>query len=472
MDMPFGSVRQLGRSGNFGPHNLRFSAGTHVDLGRIQVSNRADYRAPADHGNRFLRLSASILAILIFLALGLWISKTLVAGQFGQTPTVRNLQLAAKLDPTNSEYHLRLSRLYEYNLTDIDPVRAEAQARRATQLNSYDPQAWLHLGATLEFQGKTAEAENCLRKADFLAPALPQIQWAAGNFFLLHGNINEAFRHFRVVLTGSNRFNQMLFETAWKASGDADKILSELIPDNIDTEFDYLNYLVARQRYAEAGKLWKRVVGASASFEPARAAYYVRTLIAARHASDAYEVWNSLRAKGVIPATYEQTRQNLIINGDFEQPILGMGFDWQLGQIEGAYISADETNFHSPSHSLLIQFSGKQNVDFQHLIQIAKVQAGRSYRLQGTMKTEGITTDSGPRLHVHDFYDPHALYQFSDDLKGNSMGWEPLMLDFKTPRNTTWIVVAVARVPSGKLDNLIAGKVWVDDITLTERPSQ
>src|SRR5689334_14886601 len=55
MDTPFGSVRQLARSGDFWPQNLRFSAGTHVDLGRIQASNRADYRAPADHGNRFLR---------------------------------------------------------------------------------------------------------------------------------------------------------------------------------------------------------------------------------------------------------------------------------------------------------------------------------------------------------------------------------------------------------------------------------
>src|SRR5438128_12066553 len=70
MDMPFGSVRQLGRSGDSGPHTLRFSAGTHVEMGRIQVSNRAEYRAAAHHCNRSPRLSASILAILSFLARG------------------------------------------------------------------------------------------------------------------------------------------------------------------------------------------------------------------------------------------------------------------------------------------------------------------------------------------------------------------------------------------------------------------
>src|ERR1051326_4804781 len=216
MDITFGNLQRRVRFGKV--RWLHFTASTNIDLGRIRLSNRPDYSTSTGHESKFLKLSASILSILIFLAVGLWIIKTLVAEQFGSTPTVRNLQLAAKLDPTNSEYHLRLSRLYEYNLTDIDPERAEAQARRATALNSYDPQAWLHLGATLEFQGKTAEAEDCLRKADFLAPALPQIQWTVGNFFLLHGNINEAFRHFRVVLSGSNRFNQTLFDTAWKAS--------------------------------------------------------------------------------------------------------------------------------------------------------------------------------------------------------------------------------------------------------------
>lgn len=417
----------------------------------------------------FVGLVARIIAALIFVALSIWISKTLVAEQFSRTPTVRNLQLAARLDPRNSEYHLRLSRLYEYNLSDIDPTRAQSQARRAIELNSYDPQAWLDLGATLEFQGKTWEAEACLRKADFLAPQLPPVQWALGNFFLLHGNIDEAFRHFRVVLKGSGRFNQALFDTAWKASGNGEKILAELIPQNIDTEFDYLNYLVAHQHYDETRGAWKRIVSSSAQFEPARAGYYLQGLITARRPGEAYAAWSDLRAKGLIPPTYEQTAQNLIINGDFEQPLLGMGFDWEIIQNDDVYVSTDQTTFHSPSHSITIQFLGKQNLNFLHFGQIVKVEPGRSYRLQGFIRTEGITTDSGPRLHVHDVYDPRALNQFSEDLKGDNMGWASLLLDFKTSPKTNWIEVAVARLPSLKLDNLIAGKAWVDDITLAER---
>jgi len=88
------------------------------------------------------------------------------------------------------------------------------------------------------------------------------------------------------------------------------------------------------------------------------------------------------------------------------------------------------------------------------------------------MKTECITTDSGPRLFVRDAYDPRALSKFSEDLKGDSTGWVPLLLDFKTASKTNWIVVAVVRVPSQKLDNLIAGKAWVDDVSLVEREGE
>src|SRR5690348_11798187 len=133
------------------------------------------------------RLVARALVAVISLAACLWICRNLVAQQLGLNPTLTNLQLAARLDPGISEYHLRLSRLYEYSMSDIDPVQAAEHARRAIEMNSYDPQAWLDLGATLEFEGKTSEAEVCLRKADYLAPSLPEVQWAVGNFFLLHG---------------------------------------------------------------------------------------------------------------------------------------------------------------------------------------------------------------------------------------------------------------------------------------------
>jgi tetratricopeptide (TPR) repeat protein len=408
----------------------------------------------------------------LFLAFVLWASRTYTAYSLGLRPTLRNLARAVRLDPSNADYHLRLGRLFQYNVADMDPAQATEHFRKATQLSPYNPQAWLDLGAALEFQGKATEAEACLRRAGFMAPNLPAFQWAIGNFFLLHGNVDEAFRHFRVVLTGSSQYDQILFSTAWKASGDADKILEQLIPSRIGTEFAYLSYLLSQQKYAEAQSVWKRIADSSETFPAAQAAEYIDRMIGAQRPAAASQAWTDLLRKGLIAAGYRPANKNLLVNGDFEEKILNMGFDWHISPVEGLYVGFDRTTFHSPSHSLYIQFLGKQNLTYRQILQHVKVEPGHSYRLQAFMKTEGITTDSGPLLEVLDPYDPRALNKFSEDLERSTVGWVPVSLDFTTGPKTELIAVIISRMPSRKLDNLIAGKVWVDDVSLTPLPTE
>ena len=411
-----------------------------------------------------LLLAAGVVPISI-----VWIAKTYLAERVGWKVSLRNFQLATRLDPENSEYQLRLGRLYQYDPAEMDPDQAMTHLARAAELSPYDPQAWLDLGAAFEFQANTAQAEACLRRADFLAPDLPPIQWAIGNFFLLHGNIDEAFRHFKVVLAGNPRYNQTIFDTAWKASGDPEKILRELIPEHPAAEFDYLNYLLTRHDYPDAQNVWKRLSGGSESFSAPRAAGYIDTLMAAHRLAEADEVWGALRSKGLVPPTYQQSSRNLVMNGDFEADPLNMGFDWRLVPTAAAYTGIDRTTFHSPGRSALIQFSGKENVFYRHLFQYVRVAPRHAYRLQAFMKTEEITTDSGPRLEVRDAYDPSQLDRYSEYVTG-SVPWSPLLLDFTTGAKTELLVVSVARVPSQKFDNLIGGKAWVDDISLAPLP--
>ncbi len=422
--------------------------------------------------SKFGRGGVMLVALAAFLAAAIRISKTYLAERAAQKTTLGNLQLAVRLDPTDSEHHSQLARIVQYSLTDLNPEQAVAHLKRATELNPRDPQLWLDLGRALEFQGRTAEAQASLRRADSLAPNIPALQWTIGNFFLLHGNVEESFRHFKVVLAESDQNSDLLFTTAWKASGDAKKILDELIPDRVPIELTYLNYLVARQRYPEAQAVWKRIAASSEAFSSAQAASYIENLIGAHRAGEAYQVWDDLRNKGLIKATYEETSQNLVINGDFEEDPLNMGFDWRIVTTEGAYADLDRSTFRSPSQSLLIQFTGEQNLDYRHVFQYIRVKPGRPYRFRGHLKTEGITSDSGPCLVVRDAYDPGSLFKLTENFRGDSTSWTPLTVDFTTGPKTDLVVVGVARLPSRKLDNLIAGKVWVDDITLTELPPE
>ena len=410
-------------------------------------------------------LLVSVEAAMLLVLTG-WVGKAYVADVLARRPTVDNLERAVKLDPSNADYRMRLGRLYEYSPSNLQLEKAEDHFRRAAHLNSYDPQTWLELAAALEFQGKIAEAGACLRQVDLLAPNLPAYQWPIANFYLLQGNIDEAFRHFRVVLAGTSQYNSNVFGLAWKATDDAGKILQQLIPERVSTEFSYLNFLLSQRRLDEAQAVWKRIVAGREAFSPGQSSPYIDNLVGAQRADEAYQVWTDLQKKGLIRYSSLPSENNLLSNGEFEDELLNMGFDWRIVSVQGIYAGLDTSTYHSPSHALLVQFPGKQNLQYQHVYQYVKVSPGQSYRLQALMKTEDITTDSGPRLEVYDAYNAAALDKSTDDLTGTSDGWTSLLLDFATGPKTELIVVRLVRLPSKKFDNLISGKVWLDDVRL------
>jgi hypothetical protein len=403
----------------------------------------------------------------MFLVLTGWVGKAYVADVLASRPTADNLERAVKLDPSNADYHTRLGRLYEYSPVDLQLEKAEEHFRRATHLDSYDPQTWLELAVAMEFQARIEEAGACLRRVHLLAPNLPAYQWPIANFYLLQGSVDEAFRHFRVVLAGTSQYDSNVFGLAWKATDDGGKILQELIPERVTTEFSYLNFLVSGRRLNEAQAVWKRIVAGREAFSPGQSSPYIDNLVAAQRADEAYQVWTDLQKKGLIRYASLPSEKNLISNGEFEDELLNMGFDWRIVPVEGVYAGPDTSTYHSPSRALLVQFPGKQNLQYQHVYQYVKVSPGQSYRLQAFMKTEDITTDSGPRLQVYDAYNAAALNKLTDDLTGTSDGWTSLLLDFATGPKTELIVVRLVRLPSKKFDNLISGKVWLDDVQLT-----
>jgi Carbohydrate binding domain len=410
------------------------------------------------------RLILVALEAAVFLLVTFWVGKTYLADVVSRRLDADSLRLATQLDPGNSDYHLKLGRVYQYSLTDINTSAALEELNRAAESSPYDAQAWLDLGAAQELQGQISQAESSLRRADDLAPDLPQFQWAIGNFFLLRGNVEEALRHFRVVLAGERQYDQAIFSTAWKAVGDGDKILAALIPDNIGAEFDYLYYLVGQNKRPEAQKVWARIAANPSAFDPLATKTYMDWLVGSHQPDEAHQVWAELQRRRLVSES--AAPGNLISNGDFEQGLENIGFGWRVTGSPGVYVSLDSTVFHSAGHSLVISFPGTDNLVYQGVFQWVKVTPGVTYQAKAYMKTDRITTDSGPRLEVADTLDPRVLNRFSQQLTGTNADWTLLTVEF-TPKETHYVTIYIARVPSEKLDNKIAGRVWVDDVKVS-----
>ncbi len=409
---------------------------------------------------------AIVVEIVAFLAIAAWVVRNYWAGVIAQRTDAASLRAAARLAPGDYRYRLDLGRLYQYNVEDVDPARASRELAMATQMNPYDPQAWLDLSNALVLQGDTARAEMCLRRADFLAPAIPSYQWAIGNYYLLHGQVDEAFHHFRRVLEATGNYTGTIYQTAWKASGDATEILNQLIPADPGQEFNYLDYLLGNKQLPEARQVWSKIESQSSAFDPAAAGPLMDALIGAHKPDAALEVWSTLRNKQLIKPTYLPTAQTLVENGDFEEPPMNFGFDWRMAGMPGGFVGLDDSAYHSAGHSLLIRFPGAGNLDFHSAWQFVPVKPSTSYQLTAFIKAAGITTDSGPRLEVRDAYDPAQLERATDSITGSTTSWTRVTLDFKNGPKTDLITAGIRRFPSEKLDNQIAGQLWVDDVTL------
>jgi hypothetical protein len=403
---------------------------------------------------------------LLFIVATGWTTKVYIASRFAEISSPSRLEEAIRLDSENAAYHLDLGRILEYVPAEANPDLALYHFKRAVALCPLDPQMWLNLGGAYELRGQVPEAEHCFARANTLAPRIPQVQWAIGNTLLLHGDVNNSFHHFRVVLAGTTIYDQPIFDIAWKATSNASQVLEELIPQDLNAEFAYLDYLTALNRLPEAQAVWKRIAASPDKFSATRAGGFIDHLIETQHSEDAFRAWTALRQKGLVGAVLPPDDKNLVANGSFEADFENMGFGWHAFPAEDFHIWRDPTEFHSPSFSLAIEFLGLANIQFRNVFQYVRIEPGKSYELDAYMKTRGITTDSGPRLEVRDPYDPSALEKLTDDVNDDSIGWIRQSLRFTAGPRTQLITVGVVRVPSSKLDNKIAGRVWVDDVRI------
>ena len=304
-----------------------------------------------------------------------------------------------------------------------------------------------------------------------LAACASSITIIGGTYYATQYDFAEFFaatdgRNFQVVLAGTPRYNQAIFDIAWKASGNGAQILDEVIPRELSAELAYLHYLVPLDRLTEAQAVWKRLVSGPVTFSPLEAADFINRLIETHHPVEAFDVWTDLRQKVLMDADLAPQGANLVVNGSFEGEIENVGFGWRVAPSNDLRVWRDSAEFHSPGFSLAVEFLGKENLDFHHVFQYVLVEPGKTYNLDAFLKTQGITTNSGPRLEVRDAYDPAALNKLTDDLKEDSLGWTHQSLAFTSGPRTQLLVVGLARIPSEKLDNQISGRVWLDDVRL------
>ncbi|MEK6575865.1 MAG: hypothetical protein AABZ58_16265, partial [Chloroflexota bacterium] len=149
----------------------------------------------------------------------------------------------------------------------------------------------------------------------------------------------------------------------------------------------------------------------------------------------------------------------------FEGAILNGGLDWRVIPAEGVRVTLDSMTFFDVTRSLRIDFDGRQNLAYSHVLQFVPVRPNTGYRFLAYLRAQGITSNSGPRFEIYDVVDRGRLFVATEDVRGSS-GWIPRETEFRTGAETRVLVVRVARPASKSLDGRISGSVWIDRVNL------
>jgi hypothetical protein len=374
------------------------------------------------------------------------------------------IQTAMKWDPANPEYYDALGTLMHLYADRANPDEIVQLYQRAVRLSSHDAQFWADLGAGYDWAGRSNDALDAFQRARNLFPNSPDINWRLANFYVRAGRIPEALRTLRMVLQEDGAAGAKVFSLATSATRDR-KALLEMLPPRPHIFFDYLNFLIKSGDIVGAQEVWARVFQLDLPFDLRQAFPYLDALIQHFELGQLSEAWSALAQR--FPAQIQRLvpSSNLVTNGSFEFDILDGGFDWRVVPTEGVVVSQDSTGAFDGARALRIAFDGSHNVDYGHVFQYVLVQPKTRYQFSGRMRAQEITTDSGPRFQVCDAYNMGNVFVSTQNLVGTS-GWLQQHAEFTSLSDTHLLLVRVVRPVSNKLDNQIAGTVWIDDVRL------
>jgi hypothetical protein len=390
-----------------------------------------------------------------------------VAAYYIHQNTPDALQNAIRWDPTNPVYPATAANLLHLYGDDPDPHGVVRLYQTAVRLSPFDATYSANLAQAYEWAGQPTLAAAYFRRALTLFSNSPQINWQVANFYVRSGNTSEALPLLRKVLSSNLIPQNQIFALASNARIDSATVVNDLLPDESATIAAYLNFQVDRNNTIAAQKAWDRLLQLHSSFEINQTFHYLDSLIQSRDLSRASQGWSSVltRFPSFIPSP--ASRDTLIENGNFQVGILNGGFDWRVTPIQGVTVTRESEGLPTgANHSLRIDFDGSQNLYYDAVAQFVPVEPSTKYDFSASLRTAGITTDSGLSLQLADAYDPAKIFGATDPVLGTAP-WSQHKFFFITGSNTHLLLLTVVRKPSHKFDANLAGTFWFSQVALT-----
>ena len=402
---------------------------------------------------------ACFLAGTLYLAL---VSAQYLAFRFSKRADLDSLRMAIRLEPGNADYHFQLGKYYFWTQR---PAEEADSYRIAAKLNPHEAEYWTSLAAADGLLGLARESRTAIQNAIAVDPKNPTVAWAAGNFFVSEGDVDSGLKEFRVVLENSPVLAGPALGLCWQKRPDVDSLLRDAIPPNSGSYSSFLEFLMSKGDDDSAAKVWQRMAGLRQPVSLGVVFDYVRYLIGRNRPGHAATVWQQASDLSNLK-NYQPSAENLIVNPDFKFPTLNGGFDWSYEKRPDVTLALDPTETHLGSPSLLISYDSR-GLDDSGIGQLISVEPGTAYQFSADFKTLNMQGAGGPHFMLQDFYTGGSLFS-SEELK-DSAGWRQVSGMFKTGPESRLLRLRISRVPAG---SPIRGKLWIKNVRLQRKQEE
>jgi tetratricopeptide (TPR) repeat protein len=409
----------------------------------------------------------ALLIVLCLGALSIYVARVVnvyLAQSLGNSSQresqIADLERAIYLVPRNAEFpHLLGLRL---SVSDQNDERTIANLRNAVRLNPNRGHYWIDLASVYQITGNVDKEKEALQSALNAEPGNPEVAAEAARLFLESGEANRAFPLVKQALEQNPAAASAVLPECWDKTPDANLILTQAVPANPELQLAFLRVLTEREESTAASEAWQFIIAANKPFRPQLSLFYFDYLLKEQDVATFSRAWRELARLAPEMRAY-LPNDNLIVNSGFEQPPLNWGFGWRYQTSDHIAVGVDDKVAHSGSHSLSLSYDG-DHAYMAGWTQYVPVEANADYDFSAWIKSENVTTSSGPRIALVDAFSGANLLLTDDVL--DTHPWHELKGTLRVPADTQLLAVQIVRAPA---NTRIRGQIWIDDLRLVKR---
>ncbi len=378
------------------------------------------------------------------------------------------VEKALQQDPGNADLLHHLGSLYYTDPTEANSTRAVKYLSEAVRLNPRRWDYWMDLGIACDFASDLSCSDPAFTQAEALNSKTPAIMWSVGNHYLLTDRPEKAYPAFRHLLDLDSQYLIMVYRLCFRATRDPQAIYTGIAANasSPSFRFSFLQFLCSMADYETAMKIWGQMIsGPDRKPDVAAVKPFLDLLMEHNQIEDAEKVWGDLQEANVIPPNPPLDAPNVLFNGGFQRPPLNTGFDWHVNDSPDLEFDLLDPTGYAGSTCVRIEFPVGRDAEYYLLTQVVRVKPNTRYQVAAQVRSDSLTSQSGPRLRADEIGCADCAVRTSDATVG-STPWHQVDLEFTTEPQTQAIRVSFWRPKEQTFSRDITGSIWLSDLTL------